>query len=93
VCVCVRVTHLVLRAHFVFRVVVSRTREPAVLSTRAIVCRKLSSDIPFVLEHLVVACVRGEAARVVLVEDLNLKSTWLETSEQVPERVKKKRVV
>ena len=76
----------VLRADFVLCVVVSSRCEPTVL----LPCSagdQLGSHVGLVRKHLVVPTVRGEAATVVLVQDLNLEPLLLKPGKQVLARV------
>ena len=77
---------LVLSAHLVLRVVVCGRGEPPVVSVCTVIASKLRAYLRLVLEHLVVSAVGGEAARVVLVEDLDLESTRFQSGEEVPEQ-------
>jgi hypothetical protein len=61
--------------------------EPAVLPSSTVVSHELCADLRLILQHFIVASVSGEAAGVILVQDLDLKPPGLEASQQVLARI------
>jgi hypothetical protein len=95
-CCCENCRHdaLLLRRHFVLAVVHRDCGEPAVRSRFAAPIARaaeLGADVVLIREHLRVAVVRREAARVVLVEELHLVARGLKSSEEVLEGKGRKR--
>merc|ERR1712078_872242 len=85
---CIGNDGLVLGTDLVESVVVSRRCEPAMLWRfsrigQAIARHQLLPDLCFILQHLVVSAMRRKAAAVVLMQNLHLKTTRLESSKQV----------